>query len=161
MCEPEVRTLRWKLNQWTQADVIQSGWWRILDYDLFTWRKINRNALCVSFRTYNVCTSASLMQRGWWSTKIKAVLVFTVLLVPSHRTFSQRWTKCMLYQTSPFTLSLSWGKLYIAIFVSLYADVCVHWQGGCMLTGLWADADQTGRQGGWMSGHSQQVVWMR
>lgn len=39
--------------------------------------------------------------------------------------------------------------------------LCWQWwwlQGGCMLTGLWADGVQTGLQGGWMTGHSPQAA---
>lgn len=43
--------------------------------------------------------------------------------------------------------------------------LCWQWwwlQGGCMLTGLWADEVQTGLQGGWMTGHSPQAAcWER
>lgn len=150
-----------KLNQWTQAGAIQFSWWRKLDYDLFIYVDIKSTEMpFVYLLGHTMCAQLVWCNLADEALKWKQFL-YSLFCWCCLRNFGPRWRKCMLYQTSPFTLSLSCGKLYIAIFVSLYADVCVHWQGGSMLTGLWADADQTGRQGGWMSGHSQQVVWMR
>ena len=73
----------------------------------------------------------------------------------------------MLPQTAVFTFSPSvWKTSRCHSHECVCLLVYKHWwwwwrQGGCVLTGLWADAGQTGLQGGWMTGHSPQVVCVR